>query len=371
MSALSLTSHASRKRRSRRGVALPAALMLIVVLSAIAAGGFSMIEGERKVLTDQEAFGEAYNLARSAFDRFMATPTVSLPAINNGAWTGPDSVQFTFPNGYAWVMVQQVRPASVTDEAMYLVRSRGVRTTYRSGNTPAAERIFAQFARWETASIPTPAAWTSLTGLLKNGGSGIISGSDACGASPSVGGVAVPTIPGYVQNGGAPVPSGSPNVVDLGTQALANESVSSIDWDGIVNGQTMVPDYILPTGGWPGFADPTVWPVIYVDQVASWSLPSSGRGLLVVRNSMTLGGSLSWDGIILVGGTLTSNGNNTVSGAVITGLNVTLGLFVPPNDIGNGTKTFKFNSCNVANALSHFNGLRTLRNTTVDNWPSY
>ena len=40
---------------------------------------------------------------------------------------------------------------------------------------------------------------------------------------------------------------------------------------------------------------------------------------------MTISGALQWDGIILVGGTLTSNGNNSVNVAVVTGLNVLIG----------------------------------------------
>ena len=40
---------------------------------------------------------------------------------------------------------------------------------------------------------------------------------------------------------------------------------------------------------------------------------------------MTISGALQWDGIILVGGTLTSNSNNSVNGAVVTGLNVLIG----------------------------------------------
>jgi hypothetical protein len=346
-------------------------LLLVVVLSALAAGGFSMIESERKALTDHEALSDAYNMARSAFDRFMANSTGSLPSLTNPAWTGPDSVQFTFPSGHAWVMVQQVRPAIGGDQALYLVRSRAVRTTYLSGNTPAAERIFAQYARWETGSIPTPAAWTSLSGLLKNGGSGVISGADACGASTPVAGVGVPNVPGYVQVGGTSVPTGSPPILNMGSQAAAQTTVASVDWPSIVDGTKFVPDYIFPGSSWPTFSDATFWPAIYVDEAGEWSLPTSGRGILVVKNDLKLGGSVEWDGIILVGGHLTSSGNNTVSGVIISGLNTILGQVVPPSDIGNGTKIFKYNSCSVASALAHFTGLRALRNTTVDNWPSY
>jgi len=157
----------------------------------------------------------------------------------------------------------------------------------------------------------------------------------------------------------------------MGMQPAANAMVSPIDWPGIVSGTTMVPNYVIPGSNWPSFSDPNFWPVIYVDQLLPWSLPGDGRGLIVVRNDMNINGSINWEGIVLVGGNLTSNGDNTVNGAVLTGLNVLLGQVVPPSDIGNGNKSFRFNSCNVSNALSRFNGIRPMRNTTVDNWPSY
>jgi hypothetical protein len=60
-----------------------------------------------------------------------------------------------------------------------------------------------------------------------------------------------------------------------------------------------------------------------------------------------------------------------VSGAIVTGLNVLLGQVVLPSNIGNGTKTYTFDSCNVENAVRKFNGLAPLRNSSADNWPSY
>ena len=46
--------------------------------------------------------------------------------------------------------------------------------------------------------------------------------------------------------------------------SLAAAAAVSIDWDGIVNGSALVPDYALSsTSGWPvSFAD---WPMIVVD----------------------------------------------------------------------------------------------------------
>jgi hypothetical protein len=308
-------------------------------------------------------------LARSAYDRFIANPKSALVGFNPPTFTGPDSVYYLFSDGYAWVSVQRVRPAILDTAAIYLVRARAVRTIKRPVNTPVAERVFAQYSTWYPGTMTATSAWMSLTGLTKHGGSGTLSGSDNCGGPP-VAGVAVPNVPGYNQNGGSSVPTGSPPILNMGTQAQANAAVN-VNWAGIVSGTGMVPDITLPGGSWPSFSNPNYWPIIYVNQAGDWSLPGDGRGTLIVKNNLTISGSTKWNGIILVGGVLTSNGNNTVSGAVITGLNVLLGQTVGSSDLGNGTKTYRYDACNVAAAASNFGGLAPMRNTTSDNWPSY
>ena len=365
------TSHIPRPGRSaRRGSTLILALLLVIVLSAAVAGLYGMLGSERTALGDQEAQAGAYDIARSAYDRFLANATGTLAGFSPPTWTGPDSAKFTFSNGFAFVRVQRVYPSVSGKPAVYLVSSRGVLTAFRSGKTPAAERIYAQYVQWSSGTMGTLAAWTSLSGLAKSGGSGIVSGVDACGAAAAVGGVAVPTLPGYVQSGGSSVPSGSPNIVDMGTQANANAMIP-VNWAGIVNGSALTPDLTIPGSSWPSFAVPSYEPVIYVNQASEWTLPGDGRGVLIVRNDMQLSGSQKWDGIILVGGRMTSSGNNTIGGAVVTGLNLLLGEIVLPSDLGSGTKTFTYNSCKVGAAAARFAGLAPLRNTTIDNWPSY
>ncbi|HJU75149.1 MAG TPA: hypothetical protein VJ717_15515 [Gemmatimonadaceae bacterium] len=354
----------------RRGSALVISLVLLTVISAAVAGTFSMIASERQTLGDQEGESEAYDIARSALDRFLADPAGTWPAFNPPLWAGPDSIRINFSNGHAWVRVQRLQLTGNSQVALYSVRSRGVRTTYRSGNTPAAERVVAQYARYNTGTLPALGAWTSLAGLQKTGTSGVITGNDGCAVLPPVAGVAVPTTPGYMQNGGALVPTGNPNILDMGSQAQANDMVG-IDWAGIVNGTALPFDVVSPPAAWPNFANPNYWPIIYVDQIAEFTPPSDGRGLLIVRRDMRLNGSLRWDGIVLVGGALTSSGNNTVQGAVVTGLNLILGEAAAVSDLGNGSKTFQYNSCNIANAANRLRGLTPLRNTTVDNWPLY
>ena len=359
-----------RTAGSRKGIALVLALVLVVILSVAAASALAMVGSERRVVEDQQSASSAHAMARSAYDQFIANPTGFLPAFTPTTFVGPDSTQFTFSDGYAWVKVQRVRPSVGGSLPLFLVRSRAVRTIDRPVHTPVAERVFAQYAQWQDLDMPAMAAWTSLSGLVKNGGTGTISGADNCGGSTPVAGVAVPNNPGYTQSGGSSVPSGSPNILNMGTQAQANGMVG-IDWVTILGGMALSADIAIPGGTWPTFTNPNYWPVIYVDQTAAFALPTSGRGMLIVKNNMTIGGSLKWDGVILVGGTLVSNGNNTIKGALVTGLNVLLGQTVGVSDVGNGTKTIRFDSCNIADATDRFNGLAPIRNSSADNWKSY
>jgi hypothetical protein len=269
--------------------------------------------------------------------------------------------------GTAAISVRRLRASSSTLPALYIVKSYAIQTgaIRYDAATPSAERTVAQLAIWKAGTMDVDAAWTSLTGLHKNGGSGTISGTDACGAAPPVAGVAVPTSPGYDQNGGSSVPTGSPPIAYPAADPAGFAAIIPIDWDAIVNGGAISWNYSGTS--WPGSL-PSGWPAIFINGSVSMG---SGQGLLVVKGDLTISGSKHWDGVILVGGTLTSNGNNTVQGAVVTGLNLKLGLSVGVSDVGNGNKTYVYNSCNVANALTALGSLVAMPNARMDNWPSY
>jgi hypothetical protein len=158
-----------------------------------------------------------------------------------------------------------------------------------------------------------------------------------------------------------PVGLGTP-----GTGGTAKDQVG-IDWAAITAGTAMTPDYVYPT--WPTAAQFDNWPVTRVN--GDLSLPGDGKGILIVTGNMTISGSKRWDGLVLVGGTMTSNGNNTIEGAIITGLNIKIGIAVPQNAVGNGNKTFQYDSCNLTRALGHVGSLQRVRNGWTDTWSSY
>ena len=80
-----------------------------------------------------------------------------------------------------------------------------------------------------------------------------------------------------------------------------------------------------------------------------------------------------WDGVILVGGQLTSNGFNVTSGTVMAGLNRLIGLSAGAVDDAdlNGTKSYMYNSCSVKKATSSMARYTMVPNTWMDNVAQY
>jgi hypothetical protein len=243
------------------------------------------------------------------------------------------------------------------------------------------------FATFQQMTMTVQSAMTGINGINKAGASGKISGIDQCpvgsgGSGTTLPAVAVPADPGY---SGSQTPlEGTPKIATIGADPEAAAETVPFDWDAIVNDNAITPDYDIPSNG-SGFpatswftANPLKWPVIIVRNGPfpnnEFTLSSDGRGLLIVFGDIRLNGSgAGWDGIILVGGRLRSNGTNEVQGATITGLNVKLGYTVDDNDVNdlNGTKQFLYNSCNVSSALTAMGSLRVYQNTWANSFPTY
>lgn len=346
---------------SQAGFALPMAVFVLLVTTGAVMASLNQSSTERRIIDSATAGDRALVLAE--------TGLAQLTDLNfDFVGSTSDSARINLPDGYADVMMERVRAATSTSPAMFAIRSRGVHTQGGWSDAPDGVRMVTRLGVWVEGTMDVHSAWTSLGGLRKNGNSGTLSGNDACGVAPPVAGVAVPNSPGYSGHTG-PV-SGSPAIKTLGpTPAAAGDEVR-IDWAGIVDGTALTPDVVIPTNSWPSSF--THWPVIYVNNPGStFSLPGSGRGTLIVRGNFTMSGNRTWDGIVLVGGEMTSNGNNTVRGATISGLNVKLGEYTPESDVGNGTKTYVYHSCNVRDAMQAHGGIQLLDNTWFDNWAQY
>jgi hypothetical protein len=344
---------------------MPLVILVMVLLTVSLTAAFTLNSNELRVVDNHQEQLEAFALAESGRERYLSDRA----AFGfTGAPAASESARVVMADGYADVVITRLRPSTLTTNGFYALRSRGVRTVARRGGVPVAERTVGQFVMWRVGSMNVHAAWTSLSGLHKNGGSGTLSGVDMCGGMPNVSGVAVPASPGYTQNGGSSVPSGTPPIKNLGPQPASDDSVN-VDWAGIVGGSALTPTITIPGQAWPSFADPNYWPIIKVN--GDFSLPGDGRGVLIVTGSLTISGARHWDGVLMVGNNITSNGNNGVDGSVVTGLNRKLGLPVPQGDVGNGTKTYRYDSCKVARALAPLSALVEYQNAWSDNWASY
>src|SRR5581483_10689507 len=106
-----------------------------------------------------------------------------------------------------------------------------------------------------------------------------------------------------------------------------------------------------------------------------FSLPNRGRGIIITDSNFVITGSNMWDGIVLVGGQLTSNGNNTTAGATLSGLNFLIGGTPSTSSVddsdANGQKTYVYDSCKVSNAAARMRRYSVLPNTWVDNLASW
>ena len=347
----------------RRGFAIPIAILVILVLTIMVAGGFSLVSAERRSVADQKSQISAFRIAEQGLELFLVRRD-SLMSGQPGYKLVPgakDSIRINMTGGYADVSLTRLRAPKGSQSGLYVVRSKGVETAGAYAGIPQGVRTVAQYVLWEPAPMQVLAGWTALSGLQKNGGAGTLGGIDLCGDSAAVAGVVVPVNPGYT---GKTVAVGDPPV-----DSVAPDSVA-IDWNAIVNGGMIQATITIPGGSWPTvqLQDTSYYPIIRIN--GDYTLPSSGQGMLIVTGNLTISGSTTWKGVLLVGGDITSNGNNGIQGATVSGLNVKLGTYVP-SSTANGTKQYNYNSCEVAKATTTMGALVTLRNTWVDNWVEY
>lgn len=370
----------------RAGFALPMVILVLFILVGALASGFAILSGELAADDATIQAQAAAALAESGLQQGLRNrPGLGLPAIPPA---GIESTRVTLSGGYTDIVTTRMRAAvGTTVPALYLVRARGVRTVSGVAGAGNAMAMSSAFATFQQMTMTVASAMTGINGINKAGNAGTISGVDQCpviagGTGTTIAAVAVPDSPGYSGNQTPLV--GTPKVQSLGATAATAATTVPFDWADIVSGSAITPDFTsdasgtgFPTTAW-FIANPLRYPTIIVNNGPfpnnEFTLSSFGRGLLIVYGDLRLNGNTSgWDGIIIVGGKLTSNGTNQVQGATITGLNVKLGYAVTNNDVNdlNGTKSYFYNSCNVNSALSSLGALRVYQNTWANNFPTY
>ena len=365
---------------NRKGIALPMTILIMTALTAALAAGFASSASEYTTNSAERSQNRAYHLAETGLEQFMVLRNQSGgcqncaadPTVADSEWT-----RVALPGGYADVMAVRVRPVIDSTYAIFFIRSKGVDTSVKlsgAGMGTYAERTVGVYATWNTATMKVQAAWLSLSGLVKNG-TGVISGIDQCGQKPAVAGVMVDS-GDLVIKGGSFTPSGNPPV-DTSNNFTQLKNKTNIDWAGILGG-SIPADIEIPSGSFPPAsvfdADTNYWPVIRI-HTNNYSLPNHGHGIIIADSDFVVSGSNMWAGIILVGGTLTSNGINTVSGATITGLNYMIGgtpsMSSVDDAIANGNKNYVYNSCSIDMATQKMRKYSAWPNSWIDNLASW
>jgi hypothetical protein len=398
---------AHRENNARRGFALPMAILVIAFLTITIAAAYSATTAEQMTYTSQRGESRAYMIAQAGLESFMARRNEVNP--NGTPWcascgfpptTTYESTTVTLKAGYAQVVAKRIRVGNDKRPAIYLLRSRGVDTSARAISGSAiganganklnqyAERTVAQLVYWNVNQVQVLSGWTSASGLDKSGSSGTISGVDNCGKKPTVAGIAIPT-DGLTVSGNF-TPTGDPPIQELGTQEQTNASIK-IDWNGILTTDRIQPDFTFANqseadNGWPNFTNrPNYYPVIRVN--GDFTMPDAGgHGTLIIMGNLTISGNNLWQGIILVGGKMTSNGDNTMLGATMSGLNAMLDdtqladaqalssstlTNDPEKAYAKGTKTFQYDSCEVAKAAAGLASYSVYPNAWMDNFTTY
>ena len=367
---------------NRKGFALPMAVLVIAVITAALAAAFLSTNAEISANQAEKGTERAFAIAQNGLQQFLVLRGTSgwCQYCGSPPTVTAESTKVASNGGYAWVVSRLVHATTgSSDPAIYFVMSTGVDTTTKlsaGGRNVYAMRAVGTYARWNTTVVNVLSGWTSLSGIQKNGNAGTISGTDQCGVDTTLAGVTVPS-GGWSSTGGY-LPTGNPPIDSNQTTAQLASQVK-IDWAGILAG-SIPADITIPPQSFPSAAtfsaDTSYWPVIRI-HTNNYSLPNAGRGIIIADSNFVISGSNMWNGILLVGGALTSNGNNTTSGATMSGLNVLLGdttgagVVNVDTSTANGQKSYVYNSCNVSRASKKLQSYIAYPNAWLDNIAIY
>lgn len=347
------------------GFALALVLLALVGMTTMAMAGFLRSNTDYRINQNHRASLTAFNVSDAARAQYMGRGKMR-----------SDTATYSYAQGAASVWSEQL--IAVDDSStLYRVVADGQHTSPEGG---FAQRRTTSVVIHKAAAFGVNAALTAPAGLIKNGTAGSLTGIDqsTVGQCPvagkgNVAGLQVPeglfddngntsfnntdgttsSGPGRTGGGNTAGFAGNPAVDSTRTSSQIFGDLG-INWQSMVDGSFAEADYVLSQDGYPsmGSLPSDEWPLVVVDQ-STFQLDDShsGRGTLVLHGDVQLSGTFHWDGIILVGGRMSSNGGQRIRGAVVAGLNLQLGQTVGAVDLGNGTWDYGYHSCNVLNAL--------------------
>lgn len=353
-----------------RGFVLATTLMVMTLLTVMLATAFLLISAETRTTDSSFAASRALALAQAGQQAYFSSP--------HGIVATYDSVHYTFPGGFARVVARRLHDSTATQQQLWVIYSTGVDTTRSLGGQPNGLRTIAQLARLQAGSLPARAAMIAANGVRFLGnGDNPINGADAAFCWPQHDSTGLTVgVSGAVDSSPPPppkpAPAGSPGQEVLASDQAVLDS-TRIDWVRLVDAGEFTPDYI---------ATP---PCTHSQQLSGFpsgvcngNATLSGRryGILVVTGDADLANGAHWDGILLVGGRLTTptggSSTYTVHGMVITGLNMLKGQAVQANQLRRGTsRVIQWASCYTAPSVTGLAAFTPVKGTWFDNWALY
>lgn len=334
--------------RSQGGFALVVALLILVGVTVLAAGGLWAVRSETRMADNHGDAQRAFQVTDAGLSQYLGSQ-VGVPE---------SPVEYDLDEGTARIEAVRLGVHSGGHE-LYRLTAVGRLAPPRDN----VERTLTSLVMLDPLQLDFPGGLSSGGNIRKDGTAGLVSGFDAatssdCPEAPQ------PDRPGVITEdyeqsggGGASTPDcegpicGDPPIVET-SDPLAG---ITFDWQGILDGTVVEFDHVTTDGSsWPSMTGDD-WPVVFVDNTSQVSLSDaaghSGRGTLIIRGDVKLEGDFHWDGAMMVGGSLKSAGNNIIEGATVTGLNELIGGDPADTDLGNGEKTFQYHSCNLLRAM--------------------
>lgn len=344
-----MTARLARPSRSPRdpvrarpgGFALVAALLVLLGLSAVAAGGLFLAGTEASASRSHAGSVRALLAAEARMATFLDGRRGVPPAAG--------IVLEDTPRARTSTRLEARRLLALgPDRDVWSVSVRG---EFGSGRAVARHTI-SRLVHFRPVPTRPAAALAALGGLEVEGEDASLDGRDPGSSDPSCAGFgsgevagAVTPPGGYRQAAAGPLLAvGRPDTLGMDPPALL--AGTGIDWPDLLAYPEAF-DIRLPGGVWP--TDDGGWPAILAD-VGTLTLDASrsGRGLVVVRGDLSLRDGFRWDGTLLVGGRLVTDGAVSVSGTVMAGL--ADGGSAGPSRIGAGPAVFRFDACAAARA---------------------
>lgn len=309
------------KRPGNAGFALPVALAGLTILLIISSAGYLVSWLELSSARSSTAGTRAYHAAEAGLAMALAVP---------GRPPGPTR-SVTLSSGSADLAFRPLLELAGRG-ALYEVRS--------TGSIVQRGRTFRRTVR-RTLWVGDPPA---MDAALSLGGAGPV--TSGAGPTGSISGFPPPGCSGRQGAGiGATGPVGAGGVMVTGSPpvwapATSPTTRTGLRWADLTSRATPDPVATVPPDAWP--PPGPGWPVVRMTGPGPLGPAHSGRGVIVARDDLDIGGGFTWSGLILVGGSLRLRGDVTLVGAAFAGLDTTR---VSTVDLGDGRLSLTFDPC--------------------------